>query len=169
MSEKKVRVKLPNNRGVNFLVAFLVVTIGVFIVTAYMVIRDTNYDARYLELASDLRVLMQEVSTASRQAIAGDARAFDDLEQARQGADRTLSVFNKGSSELPSPKHMLNNEVEALNQLWGQTNDAAQTIVANRERILFLHEVARNLNASIPELQQEYDFVIEILIDASID
>ncbi len=165
MSRNKVATKLPNNRAVTFLVVLLIGAIAAFITTAYMVIRDANYDARYLELAGDLRVMMQEVSTASRQAIAGDAQAFDDLEKARLGLDKTLQAFNKGTVDLPSPKSMLSKEINELNGLWSETNDAAQTIVANRERILFLHEVARNLNASIPELQQEYDFVVEILIE----
>lgn len=165
MSGNNVTSKLPNNRGVTLLVVLLVGAIGAFITTAYMVVRDTNYDARYLELAGDLRVMMQEVSTASRQAIAGDAQAFDDLEKARQGLDKTLDVFNKGTAGLPSPKSMLNKEISQINALWSETNEAVQTIVSNRERILFLHEVARNLNASIPELQQEYDFVVEILIE----
>ncbi len=165
MSGNNVTSKLPNNRGVTLLVVLLIGAIGAFITTAYMVVRDANYDARYLELAGDLRVMMQEVSTASRQAIAGDAQAFDDLEKARQGVDKTLQVLNKGAAGLPSPKDMLNAEIKELNGLWAETNDAAQTVVANRERTLFLHEVARNLNASIPELQQEYDFVVEILIE----
>jgi twitching motility protein PilJ len=165
MIGNKVTSKLPENRGATVLVVLLVGAIAAFITTAYMVVRDTNYDARYLELAGDLRVMMQEVSTASRQAIAGDAQAFDDLENARQGLDQTLQVFNKGAPGLPSPKHMLNKEIGELNTLWAQTDGAAQTVVANRERILFLHEVARNLNASIPELQQEYDFVVDILIE----
>ena len=165
MSGNKFSNKLPNNRGVTFLVVFLVCAIGAFIVTETVVIRDVGYDARYLELAGDLRLSMQEVSTASRQAIAGDAQAFDDLEQARRGVDRTLQVFTDGSDDLPSPKSMLGEEINTLNDLWSETNTAASTIVANRERILFLHEVARNLNASIPELQQEYDFVVDILIE----
>jgi twitching motility protein PilJ len=146
-------------------VVLLIGAIAAFITTAYMVVRDTNYDARYLELAGDLRVMMQEVSTAASQAIAGDAQAFDDLEKARLGLDKTLDVLNKGTADLPSPKELLNKEIGELNRLWSETNEAAQTIVANRERVLFLHEVARNLNASIPELQQEYDFVVEILIE----
>ena len=165
MSGNNVISRLPNNRGGNLLVVLLIGAIAAFITTAYMVVRDTNYDARYLELAGNLRVMMQEVSTASRQAIAGDAQAFDDLEKARLGLDKTLEVLNKGTADLPSPKQMLKKEIGELNRLWSETNEAAQTIVANRERVLFLHEVARNLNASIPELQQEYDFVVEILIE----
>ena len=165
MSGNNVISRLPNNRGGNLLVVLLIGAIAAFITTAYMVVRDTNYDARYLELAGNLRVMMQEVSTASRQAIAGDAQAFDDLEKARLGLDKTLDVLNKGTADLPSPKQMLKKEIGELNRLWSETNEAAQTIVANRERVLFLHEVARNLNASIPELQQEYDFVVEILIE----
>jgi len=165
MSGKKLNRKLPNNSSVTLLAVVLVGAIAAFITTATMVVRDANYDARYLELAGELRVLMQGVSTASRQAIAGDAQAFDDLEEARRGVDQTLALFNSGTADLPSPKSMLQVEIDALNKYWSETNEAAKTIVANRERILFLHEVARNLNASIPELQQEYDYVVSVLIE----
>src|SRR5690606_3947579 len=47
--------------------------------------------------------------------------------------------------------------------LWAKVNGASGTIVANRERVLFLHDVAKTLSDSIPELQQEYNNVTEIL------
>jgi twitching motility protein PilJ len=60
---------------------------------------------------------------------------------------------------------MLGNDVNAINALWETTDEAASTIVANRERIMFLHKVADKLDASIPELQEEYKLVVENLLE----
>lgn len=164
MSGKQIERNVHSNRGTSILLVLLVCAIAAFIFTAYKVVRGSDYDARYLELAGDLRVLMQEVSTSSRQAAAGDAKAFDDLEKGRVGFDQTLKTFNEGTSDLPSPSNLLANELTPLNKLWKDVNGAAETIVNNRERILFLHQVAKNLNESIPELQKEYNFVVENML-----
>jgi twitching motility protein PilJ len=60
---------------------------------------------------------------------------------------------------------MLGAELSELNGLWDDVSFSSGTIVDNRERILFLHEVAKTLNDSIPELQAEYNNVVEILLD----
>jgi twitching motility protein PilJ len=134
-------------------------------VNAYIVLRDTGYDARYLELTGELRVLSQQVSTSSRQATAGDAAAFDQLSKSRNKFNQTIGILHKGTTSLPSPQKWLSSELSELGGLWNKVNTASSTIVDNRERILFLHEVAKTLNDSIPELQAEYNTVVEILLE----
>ncbi|MBL4827772.1 MAG: type IV pili methyl-accepting chemotaxis transducer N-terminal domain-containing protein [Spongiibacteraceae bacterium] len=167
MNEKNrsVASRLPTNRVISF---FLVLMIAGFIgagINAYIVLRDASYDARYLELAGELRVLSQTISTSSRQATAGEAASFDDLSKSRAKFNQTLGILQNGTSQLPSPQSMLGNELSELGSMWNKVNTASATIVENRERILFLHEVAKTLNDSIPELQAEYNNVVEILLE----
>ena len=160
-----VAAKLPTNRAITF---FLIIMIGGFIgagINAYIVLRDAGYDARYLELTGELRVLSQTISTSSRQATAGEAASFDDLSKSRTKFNQTLNILQNGTPSLPSPQSMLGNELAEMSELWQRVNDASATIVENRERILFLHEVAKTLNDSIPELQAEYNNVVEILLE----
>ena len=88
----KAETKLPTNRGTYFLAFLLLLAIGAFVYTAYVVIRDAGYDADYLEIAGDLRILQQQISTSSREATDGDGDAFDNLEKSRSRFDRSLKV-----------------------------------------------------------------------------
>jgi twitching motility protein PilJ len=110
-----------------------------------------------------MRLLMQTISTSSREAVGGDDRSFKTLESARSRFDSLLGGLTNGSEDVPAPP--LEAQLGALNNEWSVVDGSAQTIVTNSERVLFLHEVARTLNESIPELQQEYNFVVEILIE----
>jgi twitching motility protein PilJ len=157
--------KLPTNRVISFFLLLMVAGIIGAGVNAYIVLRDTGYDARYLELTGELRVLSQQVSTSSRQATAGDAAAFDQLSKSRNKFNQTIGILQNGTTSLPSPQKWLSSELSELGGLWNKVNTASSTIVDNRERILFLHEVAKTLNDSIPELQAEYNTVVEILLE----
>ncbi len=157
--------KLPTNRVISFFLFLMIAGIVGAGLNAYIVLRDAGHDAQYLELSGELRVLAQQISTASRQATAGDAAAFDELADSRKKFNQTIGVLKNGTASLPSPQGMLSQELGELDSLWSQMNTASGTIVNNRDRILFLHEVAKTLNASIPELQTEYNNIVAILLE----
>lgn len=156
--------KLPTNRAISFFLFLMVAGIIGASVSAYLVVRDAGYDARYLELTGELRILSQQISTSSRRATAGEAAAFDELSKSRNHFNQTIGILKNGNALLPSPQRLLVAELSELDGLWQNVNTASSTVVDNRERILFLHEVAKTLNDSIPELQAEYNNVVEILL-----
>jgi len=145
------------------LAALLVLAIIAFIATAFIVVRDAGRDASYLEMAGNMRLLMQQITTSSREAVEGNAAAFDTLENARKQFDSLLGDLRNGTEDLPAPP--LETELAGLGSNWQDINESSQTIGASKDRVLFLHEVASTLSESIPELQQEYNFVVEILIE----
>ena len=154
---------LPGNPVIFGLVVLMLIGFVGAAYNAFYVLRHAGYDQRYLELTGELRVLSQQLATASREATAGNAAAFETLKKTRGEFDNVLQTLMKGDAKAPSPQNLLGAELNELNGLWGKVNAAAGTIVTNRERVLFLHDVAKTLNDSIPELQQEYDSVSEIL------
>ena len=157
--------RLRANRSISlFIVLMLAGFIGAGI-NAYIVLRDASYDQRYLELAADLRLYTQQIETSSREAAAGDGEAFEALATARERFEQAQTVLERGNDDLPSPRELLSSELNALDSDWERVSEAAQTIITNKERIIFLHEVALTLNESIPVLQQEYNNVVEILLD----
>jgi twitching motility protein PilJ len=162
MSANRAETNLPTNRGAIFLAVLLVAALAGFIYTGYVVLQDGQRDAEYLETTGDLRVLMQQISASSREATDGKAEAFDRLERSRSRFDKSLKSLANGAEA----KAMLATNINGLSQLWNGVDEASKTIVSNREGILFLREVALTLNESIPELQQEYNFVVEILIES---
>ncbi|MCR8922144.1 methyl-accepting chemotaxis protein [Dasania sp. GY-MA-18] len=162
---KGAAAKLSTNRTILFFIVLLAAGLVGAIINAYIVLRDAGHDAQYLELTGELRILSQQIATSSRQATGGDPEAFTQLDNSRNSFNDTLRVLLNGKGDLPSPQAMLTDELSALGSTWAQVNTSAETIVKNRERILFLHDVARTLNESIPELQEEYNNVVEILTD----
>jgi twitching motility protein PilJ len=162
--KKGVMSNLPNNRGIGVLAFLLFIAILAFVANMYVVDRDSGYDAKYLEITADLRFLSQQIATSSRQATDGKATAFDRLANARGRFSRAFTNLSKGSVGLPSPRPLLNEELDALAADWDRVNKAAGIIVENKERILFLHDVAKTLNDSIPVLQEDYNSVVNSLL-----
>ncbi|MFT4996676.1 MAG: twitching motility protein PilJ [Flavobacteriales bacterium] len=162
MSAKRAETNLPTNTGAIFLAVLLIAALAGFIYTGYVVLQDGQRDAEYLDTAGDLRVLMQQISASSREATDGNAEAFERLERSRSSFDKRLKNLANGVEV----KAILAGNISGLDLLWDGVDEASKTIVSNRDRILFLREVALTLNESIPELQQEYNFVVEILIES---
>ncbi len=159
--------KLPSNRNIMLLVVIVVVFAILAVGNVVIVFTDAGHDAKYLEHTGELRVLSQQIATHSREATEGQSEAFDKLEKARKSFQQVFGILKNGNANLPSPQQYLGDELASLEKIWKNVDVGSQTIVGNKERILFLHEVARTLNASIPELQQEYNTVVEILIETS--
>ena len=158
-----------SNKAVAFLSILLIISIFALVMTSFIVVRDAARDSAYLQAAGEMRVLNGQITSASLDSTEGEAQAFDDLEQARSAFEESMAMYLVGEPPRVPPLKELESmraEVDTLNKLWVETNSAAQTIISSRERILFLHDVAKTLNESIPELQQEYNFVVEILIDS---
>jgi twitching motility protein PilJ len=136
-----------------------------FVWNVVQIFRDASDDADYLKITGDLRVLSQQISTHSREAQEGKPSAFDELERVRKEFAKEFKVLDKGSDELAPLSGYLPKEIATLGKVWQRVNADSQTIFANRDRVLFLHEVASTLSASIPELQQKYDTIVDILVD----
>lgn len=149
-----------------FSIGLLLCATILFMVSTFIFLRDADRDAKYLELAGDMRVLLHQISTSSREATDGNASAFVTLKKASERFDQTYQVLKTGDSNLPGVGDMMEAELQELGSIWGAVKTNSETIVNNRDRILFLHDVAKTLNESIPELQREYNIVVEVLMDS---
>ena len=157
--------RLRANRSIGIAIVLMLVGFIGAGINAYIVLQDASYDQRYLELAGDLRLYIQQIETGSREAAGGEGEAFEALATARDRFEQAKTVLERGNSDLPAPRELLQSELSGLDSVWDRVSEAAATIITNKERIIFLHEVALTLNESIPVLQQEYNNVVEILLD----
>ena len=146
-------------------IAVLICATLFFIVSTFIFLRDADRDAKYLEMASDMRVLLHQISTSSRAATAGESSAFSTLNEATERFDRSYRILQTGDRQLPGVGMMMKEELKDLGSIWRAVKTNSETIVNNRDTILFLHDVAKTLNESIPELQREYNRVVEVLLD----
>ncbi len=154
------------NKNIIYLFGAIAVVFAFLIWNIIEVVRYAQDDAEYLNMTGELRVLSQQMATHSREAKEGKASAFEELETVRKEIATQIKSFEKGSVSLPALKQELPKEITELSTVWGRVNADSQTIYANSDRVLFLHEVAATLSASIPELQQKYDTVVDILVDS---
>jgi twitching motility protein PilJ len=153
------------NKNIFYLFGAIAVVFAFLIWNIIEVVKFAQDDAEYLNMTGELRVLSQQMATHSREAKEGNATAFNELESVRKEIARQIKSFEKGSDSLPALKLELPKEITELSSVWSRVNADSQTIFANSDRVLFLHQVAAELAASIPELQQKYDTVVDILVD----
>ncbi len=152
-----------------FSIVMLVCATTMFMVSTFFFLRDADRDARYLALASDMRVFLHQISTSSREATAGEASAFVTLKKATERFEYTYQTLRNGNDKLPGVGTMLDEELTEMGKLWSSVKENSETIVSNRDRILFLHDVAKTLNESIPELQREYNIVVDVMLERGVD
>ncbi len=153
-----------SNKNVVLLIAITMLVFFVFAWNIFQVVRDADHDSEYLKTAGDMRVLAQLITTNAREASTGKRISFDDLEKSRRQFNAEYEKLSQGNASLPALQKQLPQEIESLGLVWQRINKSAATIFANRDRVLFLHEVASTLSASIPELQQKYNSVVNTLL-----
>ncbi|ROR98920.1 twitching motility protein PilJ [Sinobacterium caligoides] len=165
MSTTKNTTKSSNNGGTSLLIILLVLVIVGFAYIGFKLFQQVGHDSGYLKSTSDLRVLLQELTTSSRQATEGNAAAFTDLKEANAKFKATVNklIDESNDQELLAP------ELDRLAKTWTMLDQSSHTIVENRDRILLLHEVANTLNESVPAVQAEYENVVEIMLDIGAD
>lgn len=157
--------KHSSNRAVAILSGILLVVFILFAWNIFRVFSDTRNDSDYLEIIADMRVLSQQITTHTREAIQGKATSFDELEKFRKEFARQYGRLKDGDDSVPALSNDLK-ELEDMGAAWKRIDASAGTVAANKSRVLMLHDAASALSASIPELQQKYNAVTEALIDS---
>ncbi|MDD7804382.1 MAG: methyl-accepting chemotaxis protein [Endozoicomonas sp. (ex Botrylloides leachii)] len=119
--------------------------------------------------AGELRVLSQQIAKNASEATTGKVEAFVLLKDARNQFDQRFTNL-KNVSSLPTT-HTLeqgysgNTQISALGAAWNALKFEADNILSAEEKILALHSTVRTLEEIIPQLQIEYDGVIELFLD----
>ncbi|WP_430460518.1 methyl-accepting chemotaxis protein [Thalassolituus sp. LLYu03] len=152
------------NRTNGVLAGLLFVFLAVFIGITVYVNRLANLDEQYIEHAGELRVLSQELAKNAVEAAGGKKEAFSDLKEARDNFEKRWGYLIKGDdvNGLP-PAEMAG--MTNVQTLWNKVKGNADQIIRAQDVILSLHEVAATLAETIPQLQVEYDEIVEILLD----
>jgi len=139
-----------------FLAAFLAITV--------LVQYKSGQIQEYVSHSGELRVLSQQIAKNAVEAAAGKEEAFKLLSAARTNFETRWGYISKGNPETSLPP----SDIEGMGNmqmLWEDARDSADRIIETRDTVLSLHEVAATLSETIPQLQVEYDEVVEILLD----
>lgn len=141
----------------------LIVLLISLVVISYFITRDGNYDVEYGSHASDLRVLSQEIAKNATEAATGKQAAFEQLMKSRNEFEKKLNLITQGNNETGLPASTLPYDT-GVAQRWETVKANADRILENKDTVLNLHQIARILNETIPQLQIEYEDVVMNLL-----
>jgi twitching motility protein PilJ len=151
-------------------VLFVVLILSIVLLFANFAYLNTqsNYDKQYIGHAGELRVLSQRIAKNATEAAAGKALAFRLLSDARNDFERRWSYLREGdkTTALPAAPAKMRDEMEAVRQDWENLRKNTDTILASEQTVLSLHQVAATLAETVPQLQVEYEKVVEILLQS---
>ncbi|NBA96635.1 methyl-accepting chemotaxis protein [Pseudomonas sp. R5(2019)] len=127
---------------------------------------QSNYDKQYIGHAGELRVLSQRIAKNATEAAAGKPQAFKLLTDARNDFEQRWGYLKKGdpSTGLPPAPAAVSDEMQAVQLDWEDLRKNADAILASEQTVLSLHQVAATLAETVPQLQVEYEKVVEILL-----
>jgi twitching motility protein PilJ len=134
-----------------------------FVMTGYVAFKGSQ-DSQYISHSGELRVLSQQIAKNSVEAAGGNEEAFGHLQSARSQFATHWDSLVKGDSSAGLPASDTAGMTD-LQGLWDQVSSNADQILDSEDTVLSLHEVAATLSETIPQLQVEYDEVVEILLE----
>jgi twitching motility protein PilJ len=131
--------------GVSFFFAFIM-----FIIVGVKGLNATEM----IQHASELRVLSQNIANNATEASAGNEAAFKQLGQARK-------EFQSRWDDLKDMRSESRPEMAALQKVWDPVSQNTDVVLNGEKAVTELHELAQTLSETVPDLQAEYDIVVE--------
>lgn len=159
---------LRNNRTISALFAALVLSLILLFANFVYVNVQSSYDTEYIGHSGELRVLSQQISKSATEAATGTREAFPLLLQARNDYEQRWRYLTDGRDEtgLPPTPGPLREPLALAGADWDKVRSNADAILSSEETVLSLHEVAAQLADTVPQLQVEYEDVVDVLIDS---
>ena len=156
------------NRAILVSIILLVISLAVITGSFIYISQQSEIDQMHLTDAGELRVLSQRIATSASEASAGKEEAFALLREARNEFDERFNTLKSSKLSLvpvlsPGDTNVAA-QIETLDASWAELKTEADNILAAEETVLTLHEVALTLGETVPQLQIEYDEVVEILL-----
>lgn len=148
--------------------AALVATVAGLGINMYQMSAGAEQDDQYRSIASDLRVLTQDINVESREAFSGLTPAFDELAFSRSQFPGQLDALQNGTEELEAPGESMAPYTNRIAEQWATVGADVDAILDAKDRILFVREISTNLNANIKTIQAQYKDLVDILGDSNV-
>lgn len=160
---------IPQQGATRSAAGLVVLLIGLTIAlisVLFVVNRNSSHDAEYIGYASDLRVLSQEIAKNATEAAGGTSAAFDQLARSRNQFGQLWDYIKNGNRETGLPALELADQTDVQDN-WNSIRDNADQVLSTEQAVLSLNQVAKVLNETIPQLQVEYEDIVQILLSNS--
>jgi twitching motility protein PilJ len=162
---KPMEASRSRSQIIALFIALIIFIMLLFANFAYLNTQAT-YDKQYIGHAGELRVLSQRIAKNATEAAAGKAAAFKLLSDARNDFARRWSYLKKGdpATGLPPAPASVRPEMRAVQLDWERLLKNTDAILSSEQTVLSLHQVATTLAETVPQLQVEYEKVVETLL-----
>ncbi len=149
------------------LFAVLIVSVVLLFANFAYLNQQSGYDKQYIGHAGELRLLSQGIAKNAIEAAAGKGEAFALLKTERDEFVERWSWLTAGdeSTGLPASPTLGSANMDALGSEWERLRRSADAILASQQTVLSLHQVAETLAETVPQLQAEYEEVVDILLE----
>lgn len=144
----------------------LLVSIVLLLVNFVYLNKQAGNDKEYIAHAGELRLLSQRIAKNASEAALGNAAAFPQLKSARDDFEQRWSVLQNGdeASGLPPAPESVQAQMTEVQQGWDSLRRNTDAILASEKTVLSLHQVAVTLAETVPQLQSEYELVVQSLL-----
>jgi twitching motility protein PilJ len=144
----------------------LIVSIVLLFANFAYVNNQSNFDTEYIRNAGELRVLSQRIAKNASEAAVGKPEAFALLKDARSDFEKRWNILLKGNpaTGLPPAPATVQSQMAAVQKGWDSLRQNTDSILGSEQTVLSLHQVAATLAETIPQLQTEYEEVVDILL-----
>lgn len=172
MSETTKKMKKASRSGIGFYAFLLIIVLIALAVNAGYGFLESQNRIKRTELASEMKVLSQQIATNASEAAQGNQSAFAELDAATKQFSGNLRKLIDGESVTnlpPAPTSVRNNEIKALETLWSEVEPETRSILEFQEVVNRMYTNADELAEQIPTMQRQYDSVIDTLLDNRAD
>ena len=148
------------NRSVVFWTWALILSLVVFAAnTMYATTKSARLGGASTA-ASELQVDSQRLANQGRDAVAGNAGAFDAFKATKQRIDGDVKVLNDRygkTAEVASP-------ISTVSTTWAQLGKNADQVLASQNAVLGLAGNADQFTKGVPQLQAQLDEVVRAML-----
>ncbi len=162
---------LTQTKPVIWVLALLLIAAVVAMVASFLYINThSRYDKEYIAHAGEMRVLSQQIAKNATEAASGKLEAFQLLQDSRNRFQNRYNKLVEGDQSMGLPAAVsqsvaVEQQMNVLKGSWVAVNRNATAILDSEDTVLSLHEVAATLSETVPQLQDAYQEVVEILVE----
>ncbi|RMH43920.1 MAG: chemotaxis protein [Gammaproteobacteria bacterium] len=127
-------------------------------------------DQRRAQISAEMRVLSQQIASSASEAVKGNPDAFRLLSDSTRRFRARLQELELARGGLFGiPMSIVQSELAELQATWKKVGTAADEIYSAKDTVLGLHKLAAELEQKIPQLQNNYNLVIDILLETNVN
>ena len=149
------------------LVAVLMVSVLLAATFLVWYIIQVGNRAEYIEITTRLQMLSQRYTKTAQQAVLGNAKAFAQLDEARQGFADGLNTLISGGASVPPSPDALQDDLMTLKKRWETSKKDIEALSSQQTLLVSLGRALAEINQRNTELLDLTEQVAALLRNGS--